>query len=122
MELRRGADIAERLLGVGVGCIALSGKMSRDAVGRHVSLQLVRSATAAGANYEEARAAESRADFVHKVRVAAKEMREAIYWLRVTMRASLSSTEPRVIEALVGESNELVAILLASGRTASAVR
>ena len=78
---RRGADIAERLLGLAATIVRLTRKLPRDVGGRHVGSQLVRSATSAGANYEEARAAESRADFIHKVRVAAKEMRETIFWL-----------------------------------------
>src|SRR5262245_24043013 len=79
--MRRGRDIAERLLDVAVEAIRLSISLPRNAAGRHVGAQLVRSATGTGANYEEARAAESRDDFVHKVGVAAKEARETVFWL-----------------------------------------
>ena len=51
--------------------------------------QLERSGPGAGANYEEARGAESPADFVHKVRVALKELRETRYWLRLCLEANL---------------------------------
>ena len=75
----------------------------------------MRAATAAGANYEEARAAESRADFVHKLGVSAKEMREACYWIELTCHAGLLRPAPR---PLLDEGRELAAILGASARTA----
>ena len=60
--------------------------------------------------------AESRADFVHKVRVATKELREAYYWLRVVQRSNWLS--PGAADRLVDEVDQLVAILVASARTA----
>ena len=80
--------------------------------------QLTRSATSGGANYEEARCAESRADFAHKVLVAAKEVGESVYWLRLTQRTRLSCSTD--LGALIGEGRELVAILKASAKTARA--
>ena len=117
--LRRGADIAQRLLALAGGILGLARMLPRDLSGKHVASQLVRSGTSAGANYEEARAAESRADFVHKVRIAAKEMRETIFWLKLVHRAGLlrSSALP-TLERTINESNELAAILMASARTA----
>lgn len=69
-----------------------------------------------GANYEEARGAESRADFIHKVGIANKELREALYWLRLTEEAALVTDSD--LAALIREADELVAILTASIRTA----
>jgi len=60
-----------------------------------------RSSIAGGANYEEARCAESRADFAHKCNVAGKEVRESVYWLRVIGEAGLSRS-PK-LEFLVRE-------------------
>jgi four helix bundle protein len=60
-----------------------------DPAARHVMRQLVRAATAGGANYEEGRGAESRADFLHKLGIANKEVREALYWLQLTRDAEL---------------------------------
>ena len=118
-SLERGADIAERLLRLGAAVLALARKLSRDVAGRHVASQVVRAATSAGANYEEARGAESRADFIHKVLVAAKEIREAIYWLKLVQRASLVPSIPSAsLHAMVREATELAAILSASARTA----
>jgi four helix bundle protein len=117
--MRLGGDIAERLLQLAIAGVRAAAELPRDAAGRHVALQLVRSVTGAGANYEEARAAESRDDFVHKVRVAAKEAREAVYWLQLIGRCGWCKTDLR---AHVREADELAAILGASARTASARR
>jgi four helix bundle protein len=110
-----GANIAERLLAFGLVVLRLGSKLPRDSAGRHVAMQLIRSATGSGANYEEARAAESRADFIHKVGIAAKEAREACYWLGLVQRSGWLAADLR---ALVREANELSAILGASARTA----
>jgi len=84
---RKGDDIAERLLDAVEGVRRLLPALEVDAASKHVSKQLWRAASGGGANYEEARGAESAADFVHKVRVATKELREAHYWLRVLQRS-----------------------------------
>jgi four helix bundle protein len=81
-----------------------------------VARQLVRAATGGGANYEEARGAESRADFIHKVGIANKEVREALYWLRLVQDAELAADEQLAV--LVQEADELVAILTSSIKTA----
>jgi four helix bundle protein len=86
-------------------------------VGGHVGHQLFRAATSAGANYEEARGAESRADFVRKVGVAWKEARESAYWLKLVHRAEL--VKPALLEGLLREAGELSAILGQSKITAS---
>ncbi len=75
----------------------------------------MRAGTAGGAHYDEARAAESRADFVHKLRLGTKELRETSYWLRVAAMARLLKQD---LSALLREIDELVAILIASARTA----
>jgi len=110
-----GEDIAERLLDLGVGALAVARTLPRDAIWRHIATQLVRCVSSSGANYEEARRAESRADFVHKVSIAAKELGEAVYWLRLCARAR---AEPQIFHPMIDESNELAAILVASARTA----
>jgi len=91
--------------------------LPRDVSSRHVVSQLVRAATATGANYEEARAAESRDDFIHKVGIAAKEIREAAFWLRLVHRSSLTAI---ALAPLLSEATQLSAILAASIRTARA--
>ena len=113
---RKGDDIAERLLDAVEGVRQLLAGLGADAASKHVAKQLWRAVTGGGANYEEARGAESRADFVHKIRVATKELREAHYWLRVVQRSSW--LPPGAGDRLVDEIDQLVAILVASARTA----
>ena len=110
-ELRKGHDIAARLEELGVVCVQLKGVAFRN-----VAQQLGRAGPAAGANYEEARSAESRADFIHKVMLAAKEVREALYWLRVGTRAGAFPVD--IGKKAIGEATQLAAILGASARTA----
>jgi four helix bundle protein len=76
----------------------------------------MRCGTSAGANYEEGRGAESRADFVHKLGICWKETRESGYWLRVIHRSAL--VKPPLVENLIQESGELSAILAKSLKTA----
>ena len=90
--------------------------LEADSASKHVSKQLWRAVTGGGSNYEEARSAESRADFVHKVRVATKELREACYWLRVVQRSNW--LREGSLDALIDEVDQLIAILVASARTA----
>ena len=71
--------------------------------------QLIRSGTSVGANVEEAQAAQSRADFIHKMEIALKELRETRYWLRLLVATDLMSEER--MKGLIGESEELVKIM-----------
>ena len=114
----KGDDIAARLLRFAVGVLKVVEDLPKTYVGKHVTRQLTRSSTPGGANYEEARCAESRADFAHKCNVAGKEVRESVYWLRVIDEGGLIRN-PR-LGFLVREGNELTAILKASAKTAKA--
>ena len=112
----RGDDIAERLLVFATEILLVVGGLPKTLEARHIARQLTRSGTAGGAHYEEARGAESRADFAHKVLLAAKELGESVFWLRLIEKASLSR-RPTLGEA-IKEGGELTAILKASARTA----
>lgn len=113
---RKGDDIVERLLDAVEGVRRLLPALQLDAASKHVAQQLWRAATGSGSNYEEARGAESSADFVHKIRLATKELREAHYWLRVVQRSDW--LRPGAADGLVDKFDQLVAILVASARTA----
>lgn len=112
----KGDDLAERLLDFADQVLRVCRDLRQDVPGRHVARQLIRAASAGGAIYEEARGAESRADFVHKIGIATKEVRESLYWLKLIQRADLAPG--RSPQTLIGEASQLVAILTASGRTA----
>ena len=107
-----GRDLDDRLLIFGARVLRLVGALPRAVAGRHIGTQLLRSATSIGANYEEAQAAESAADFVHKLQVALKEARETNYWLRLIHAARL--LPPPKLAGLLDESSQLNAILAKS--------
>ena len=109
-------QLEERLVEFGASVIGLAGKLSNTFQGRHVAKQMLRCGTAGAANYAEARGAESRADFIHKMRVVQKELNETLVWLRVLLKSSLVS--PELIIAIVAENKELARIVTASIRTA----
>jgi len=108
-------DLDERLLTYGARVIKLVESLPRTLVGRRIGDQLLRSATSAGANYEEARGAESRSDFVHKMQVALKELRESHYWLRLLMKAEILPVDR--LADLLDEATQLRAILSKSVAT-----
>ncbi len=85
-------------------------------IGAHVAGQLVRCCTSPAANYAEPLAAESRRDFIHKMKLGLKELRESQTWLRYLQRMRLVSTDE--VEPNVQECDELIAIFVASIRTA----
>jgi len=108
-------DIGERLLEYGARIIKVVESMPKTLVGRRVADQLLRSGTSVGANYEEARAAESKEDFVHKLQIALKELRESNYWLRLLLKSGKISAGR--MANLLDESNQLRAILSKSVAT-----
>lgn len=110
----------ERYLAFGAEILKLLPQLPQNKGGAHVGDQLFRSGTSVGAHLQEARAAESRADFVHKMQMALKEMREAKYWLSLITAAEVIA--PEAVSDLLQESDELVAILTRSVITAKAKR
>jgi four helix bundle protein len=114
---RKGDDIAERLLDLAAGVVKLLPQLSKQPGAASLVKQLERCGPAGGANYEEARGAESPADFVHKIRIALKEVRETRYWLKLVVRAGLVQSRD-AIAAQIDEADQLVAILTASANTA----
>ena len=98
--------------------VSLSSKLTRTPQGRPICGPILRSGTAAAANYGEARGAESRADFIHKLKVVFKELNETTIGLEVIAESSLLS--PETIVAIVAENRALCRIIAASVKTARA--
>lgn len=109
-------ELSERLLDFGVRAGKVVGALPHTKLGRHVANQLVRCGTSAGPNYEEGCAAESRADFIHKLSICLKELRETRYWFRYILRAELLSEKK--MHRLVDEANQLCNIMAQSLITA----
>lgn len=110
-------NLEERLLDFAAEAIRSSETFDRRYAADHVARQLIRSATAPMANHGEAQAAESRSDFVHKMKIAHKELRESIHWLRLAKRVPLAS-DPTTLNSLIQENDELIRIFHASIKTA----
>ncbi|MDI6751425.1 MAG: four helix bundle protein [bacterium] len=115
-EKKTGNDLAERLLDFAVSIIKLVNALPSTVVGRHIKGQLLRSGTSGGSNYEDARGAESRADFIHKLGVVLKELKESRFWMRIIYRTNL--VNPKSVKPLICECEELCAIVAKSIITA----
>jgi four helix bundle protein len=102
-------DLTERLLNYVVRIVKLVESLPPTTAGKRIGDQLLRSGTSSGANPEEAQAAESGNDFVHKLQIALKEIRESNYWLRVLSKSD--GVSPERLSGLIDESNQLKAIL-----------
>ena len=112
----RAIELQKRLIKFAAQILTLCPKLRRTQVGRHISSQMLRFASATAANYAEARAAESRFDFIHKLRIVLKELNETDVWLQLIMETSLLSTE--ITDPIIAETQELCRIIAASIRTA----
>ena len=110
-------DLEDRLLEYAVRIIRVAESMKRSAAGQHIADQLLRSGTSPYGNHGEAEGAESRDDFIHKLRVSFKELRESRRWLKLIQRAELID-KPELLEGLINESDELVRIFARSLQTA----
>ena len=110
-------DLEERLLEYAARIIRLTDALPKTRAGAHVAGQLLRSGTSPLSSHGEAQAAESPDDFIHKMSVGLKELKESRRWLRLIIKAELIA-DPARIEPLLGETEELVRIFAASIRTA----
>ncbi len=106
-------DLEGRSLAYATEVIRIVDRMPNTRAAAHVGGQLLRSGTAALPNHGEAQAAESPADFVHKLKLCLKELRESHRWLKLICRAGLVK-DPADVRAAIVETDELVRIFVAS--------
>ena len=109
-------DLEERLLEFSARIIRLVDALPNTRAANHIAGQLLRRGTSPLGNHGEVQAAESRKDFVHKLRICLKELKETRRWLRLLQQAELASKTKMV--AILGETEELIRIFSASIRTA----
>ena len=114
--VKTGNDLAERLIQFAVRIIKITKKLDSSYAAKHIGEQLLRSGTSPGANYEEARGAESRKDFIHKMGIVLKELKESRYWLKLLNKSDIITGQD--IESLSSECEELCAIIAKSIMTA----
>ena len=109
-------ELIERLLTFAARIGKVVDALPDTRMGRHIAGQLVRSGTSAAPNYEEGCAAESRADFVHKLSICLKELRESRSWIRLILKTEMHP-QHRVSE-LLDECGQLCNIIAQSIVTA----
>lgn len=107
--------MVDRTRNFSVRVVRLARKLPKDPAGYALAGQLIRSATSVGANFREAQHGRTRNEFVSKLTIALQEAEEARYWLQIVGDSGLGATE--VLEPLIGEASEFIAILVATIRT-----
>ena len=110
-------DLEDRLIDFAVLIIEISENLNNTRAGNHISGQIIRSGTSPALNYGEAQSAESRNDFIHKLKVLLKELRETLVALKIIKRGSLTSKIELLDKATI-ECNELISIFVKSIETA----
>jgi four helix bundle protein len=110
-------NLEERLLEFASAVIDLSEKLPNTRSGNHIAGQILRSGTSPLPNHAEAESAESRDDFIHKLKICLKELRETRRWARLIQRKSWAKSETMLLFVL-NESDELIRIFMSSIRTA----
>jgi four helix bundle protein len=109
-------DLEDRLLDYAAAIIRLVEELPKTRAGNHVAAQLLRSGTSPLPNHGEAESAESPADFIHKLKICLKELRETKRWLRLVVR--IPALAPSAVDPLLRETVELIRIFVVSIRTA----
>ena len=110
-----GRELEERTKIFSTDVIQLITTLPKSKAADVISYQILKSATSIGANYREAARAESKADFIHKIGIVEKEANETLYWLEL-IKESLVQNDS--VDNLLKECDELLAIFIASGKTA----
>jgi len=110
-------ELENRMIHFAVAVLDILEGLPDNRSSNHISTQLLRSGTSPAPNYAEALSAESRRDFIHKLGLALKELRETNVWLRIIRQKDLIP-ENELIRRTQTECNELIAILVSSINTA----
>jgi len=110
-------DLQDRLIDFAVRVLKVAEALPDTRTGNHIAGQLIRSGTSPAPNYGEAQSAESRKDFVHKMKISLKELRETHVWLLMIQRKPLVEPADK-LDPIIFECNELIAIFVTSIKTA----
>ena len=114
--MERKFDLDERLIEFASNIIDVFGALPSPIGGKHIAGQLVRSGTAPALHYGEAQGAESRRDFIHKIKIGLKELREPFNCLRIIKKKGWYQKE--LLAVLIDENNQLISIFVKSNETA----
>lgn len=110
-------ELEERLIEFAVLVLEIVKTMPDTKVSNHLAGQLMRSGTSSALNYGEAQSGESIRDFIHKIKIVLKELRETNICLKIIFRTKLFKIEDKIVTA-INESNQLIAIFVKSVETA----
>lgn len=110
-------DLEERLINFAVKIVEICETMPDTRASNHLAGQLIRSGTSPALNYGEAQSGESRRDFIHKIKIVLKELRESYVCLKIIHRSRLYKSED-LIKSAMTENNELISIFVKSAETA----
>ncbi len=115
---KRKFDLEDRLIDFAIKVIEIVELIPSSRAGNHIAGQLVRSGTSPALNYGEAQSAESRNDFIHKMKVCLKELRETKISLKIIYKKPLVK-ELEIVKKLITENDELISIFMKSISTAT---
>lgn len=110
-------DLEDRLIDFSVLITEIVETMPKTRAGNHYAGQLIRSGTSPALNYGEVQGGESRKDFIHKLKIVLKELRETIICLKIIKKTGLFKSLENIVKAL-NENNELISIFVRSIETA----
>ena len=110
-------ELEDRLIKFSIDIILLSVDHDQVFAKEHLSKQLIRSATSVALNYGEAQGSSSSRDFIHKMRICLKELRESLVNLKIQQGAFLIKDDQNLLKA-IDENNQLISIFVTSIRTA----
>jgi four helix bundle protein len=110
-------ELEDRLIAFSVLIIKITNEMPPSKAGKHLSGQIIRSGTSPALNYGEAQSGESRKDFIHKMKIVLKELKETFVCLKIIREANLYSSES-ILQKALKENNELISIFVKSITTA----
>lgn len=112
------AQLEDRLIQFAVSIVNITNNLPKNKAASQLGNQLLRSGTSPALNYGEARSAESLNDFIHKMQIVLKELRESYVCLKIIHLAGLFNSDKPIIEAK-SECNELISIFVKSVQTAN---
>jgi len=109
-------DLEDRLIEFAIRIIELVEELPKNRAGNHIASQLIRCGTSPALNYGEVKSSESQKDFVHKMKIILKELRETNICLKIIKRKPLIRQYQR-LDKVIKECNELISIFVSSIRT-----
>ena len=107
-------ELSNRFLVFAASIIKLGRHLNKTFEGQHIYKQLFRAGSSSGANFEESLSAESTMDFIHKRWIVLKELRESLFWLKLTIESELIERNNSTIILLLKENDELIKIIAKS--------